>query len=140
VPASTSHSGLRTRLVSAVAAAAVTATGLILATASPAGAETGCKSGSITSGPGHGWHLQICKTPHDPTADTFSWTARNTDSGAAAATVIYSVACDVVHTGDTSVSPPGPVTWAGSYASTCSFRVELTAAGAVPIVLTLAAG
>jgi hypothetical protein len=137
VPTSTSHGGLRTRLVSAVAAAAVTATGLILATASPASAETGCKSGSILSGPGHGWHLQICKTPHGSTADTFSWTASNTDSGVEAASVSYSVQCDVVHTGETFVAPPGPVTWVGFYASTCSFRVELTAAGAVPIVLTL---
>ncbi len=133
----TSQSGLRTRLVSAVAAAAVTATGLILATASPASAETGCKSGAILSGPGHGWHLQICKTPQDPTTDAFSWTARNTDSGAAPAQVRYAVECDVVHTGDVSVAPPGPVTWVGYYAPTCSFRVELTAAGAVPIVLTL---
>ena len=141
-----SHNRPRSRFVS-VLAAAVTVTaavGLACATASAANAETGCKSGSVVSGPAHGWNLQICKTPRDQTIDVFSWTAHNTDSGAAAAIVSYAVQCAHGTTGSTAVAPPGPVTWEGSYSPACAFVVELNVAGApgsggAPIILSLSA-
>lgn len=137
----------RRRLVSVLTAAAVAVTAAVClagATASAANAETGCKSGSVVSGPAHGWHLQICKTPRDQTTDTFSWTARDTDSGAAVATVSYAVQCAGGIVGSSAVAPPGPVTWADRYSPACAFRAELTVGGApgpggAPIILSLSA-
>lgn len=134
-------------LVSALAAGAVIASatvGLAVATASAAGAETGCKSGSVVSGPAHGWYLQICKTPRSQATDAFTWTAHNTDSGAAVATVSYAVECTGGTSGFATVAPPGPANWGNVFSSACAFHAELNVAGApgpggAPIILTLSA-
>ena len=144
---STPRNRPRTMLVSAMAAATVTVTaaaGLTVGTASAANAETGCKSGSVASGPAHGWYLQICKTPYDQTTDTFSWTARNTDSGAATATVSYTIQCAGGTSGFSAVAPPGPVSWGGWYSPACAFHAELNVGsgpgpGGAPIILNLSA-
>ena len=148
MPAFALHRGPRTKLASAMAAAAIVAAavpGLILATASAANAESGCKSGSVISGPAHGWYLQICETPRVGSTDTFSWAANNTDSGAAVADVSYAIQCAGGTTGSAVVLPSVPAFWNGSYSAQCAFSAELTAGGApgpggAPIVLTLSAG
>lgn len=135
----------RRSLVSAAAAATLIAAGITVAVSSAANAETGCKSGSVVSGPAHGWQLQICKTPHDSTTDTFSWIARNTDSGAAVATVSYIIQCTSGPSGVTAVAPPGPASWHGWYSPVCAFHAQLNVGGApgpggAPIILNLSAG
>lgn len=146
MPVSASRNRPRSKRVSALVAAAVitTAAGLAVVTASTANAETGCKSGSVVSGPAHGWYLQICKTPRDAATDTFSWTAHNTDSGAVPAVVSYTVQCTGGTGGSASVLPPGPANWNGWYSPTCAFHAVLNAGGApgpggAPIVLNLSA-
>ncbi|GAA4629303.1 hypothetical protein GCM10023196_049480 [Actinoallomurus vinaceus] len=134
----------RLRLQLAATVIATTAAGLAVVTTSAANAETGCKSGSVVSGPAHGWYLQICKTPYNGTTDKFSWTARNTDSGAAAATVSYTVQCTGGTSGFAAVAPPGPASWGGWYSPACAFHAELNVGGApgpggAPIILNLSA-
>ncbi|WP_433172071.1 hypothetical protein [Actinoallomurus sp. CA-150999] len=129
----------------AAAVIATAAAGLTIATTSAANAETGCKSGSVVSGPAHGWYLQICKTPHDQATDTFSWTARNTDAGAAVATISYTVQCPGGTSSVAAVAPPGPASWGGWYSPACAFHAELNVDGApgpggAPIILNLSAG
>lgn len=141
---STSRSSPRRKLAWAMVATTVIVAGLTVVSASAANAETGCKSGSVVSGPAHGWHLQICKTPHDSTTDTFSWTAYNTDSGAATATISYIVRCAGGISGVSAVTPPGPASWGGWHPPACAFHAELNAAdapgpGGAPIILNLSA-
>ena len=132
------------RLQLAATVIATTAAGLTAVTTSAANAETGCKSGSVVSGPAHGWHLQICKTPYNGITDKFSWTAGNTDSGAAAAIVSYIVQCTGGTSGVAAVAPPGPESWGGWYSPACAFYAELNVDGApgpggAPIILNLSA-